>query len=629
MTALREINHGPASLDATIQAAEIIGNTLYVVSRNVRPARLGVFDLETQDLVGHHELPDGTGGSHAAITSSGSELYFSTFRSRNLYHFDTETSSLEIIREVPGSSEAPPFALTAADDGTVFIGTRDAELFSYQPDRDEFDKLTSIPNDLPVVRIESHEGTVFTSAGPPAVCFAIDAESGAADAISVPELDDERILKWIDVSEDWLVLGSTPSALVTIIDRTNFDQYRLILPEPETGKTIQGLRIVGDAAYFHVLTFTDRGRQIPLYRLDLETESITNLCTLPGRTNPVGLFYRDRPLVIPKQSLSQGRGDPIVHRSQGGEGADIVDLQAGGFPPRPEPPQSLTIRERKPIVGGHAKLSFHELETDTHWAVGMTGEPKAVTVTTDALYIASYPGALIQRYDFNEEEPTVVKQIGAEQNRPRDIAFHQQRETIFVGTHPVEGFLGGALAEYSPGTDSITVDRPIIENHSVSTVLPAGNQLIIGTEIPTGHQYRSTDLPDSAVLTGWDPDDRTTTWELTPVAGASTFRSLCFLDGLVYGLCPDGTIFEVDPSQPTVNRTLSVTESDGSLVVLNDQLYGVNTSNLYRVDRREWTTTTLVTDLNGHWFNWPMVTTNGEGLFTLRETDLIEIRIDD
>jgi hypothetical protein len=628
MTDVVETVHGPASVDATIQSAEVVDDVLYVVSRNVRPARLAAFDLASEELVLHEELPEGTSGAHASIASIGTDLYFNLHNSRAFYHFDTETDDLTLVDHVPGDDQAAPFGVGGAADGRVFIGTRNAELYCYDPSTDSLDLVTAVPGDLPVQRVVPQGDTVFVAAGPTAALFAVDPDTGETHPIDVPELDGERIFKFVDASEDWLVVGSTPNAKIAILDREDFEDYRVLRPEPETGKTIQTLRIVEDSAYFHAMTFTDRGRSIPLYRVDLRTEKLTNLCTLSGRTNPVGLFVRDRPLVVPKQSLSQGRGEPIVHFDGPEGGADIVDLQAGGFPPRPEPPQSLNAHGDDPIVGGHAKISFRDLDAGEEWAVGMTGEPKAMLPREDGLYIASYPGALIQRYDFDREEPTVLKKIGDEQNRPRDVAYHPDRESIFVGTHPVEGFLGGALSEYVPATDELTVDRHVVEDHSVSTVLPRSDTVIVGTEIPTLGQYRAVDVPETAVLVGWDPEERTTTWQLAPIDGAKTFKTLIELDGLVYGYTPAGAIFEVDPATPEVTRTLSLPAGGGSLVEHGGEIYGVTEERMFRLDVDDWSTTTLRDDFGGHWFNWPMIVTGGESMFTLRGTDLLEVTVE-
>ena len=628
MPSITETVHGPASVDATIQSAEVVDDVLYVVSRNVQPARLAAFDLESEELVLHEELPEGNSGAHASIASAGTDLYFNLHGSRALYRFDTVTEELTLLDHVPGDDGAPPFGVGAGPDGRVYVGTRNADLYRYDPSADSLDLLTEVPGDLPVQRVVPQGDTVFVSAGPTAALFAVDPATGETHAIDIPELDGERIFKFVDASEDWLVVGSTPKAKVAIIDREAFEDYRVIRPEPETGKTIQTLRIVEDSAYFHAMTFTDRGRSIPLYRVDLRTEELTKLCTLSGRTNPVGLFVRDRPLVVPKQSLSQGRGEPIVHFDGPEGGADVVDLQAGGFPPRPEPPQSLTVSDDGPIVGAHAKLSFHDLDAGERWAVGMTGEPKAMLPGADSLYIASYPGALIQRYDFDREEPTVIKKIGHEQNRPRDIAYHPGRESIFVGTHPVEGFPGGAVAEYAPATDELTVDRHVLQDHSVSTVLPWGDGVIVGTEIPTNEQYRTVDLPDTAALVGWDPDERSTTWQLAPVDGAKTFKTLIERDGMVYGYTPAGAIFEVDPAAPEVTRSLSLPAGGGSLVEHGGEIYGVTEQRLFRLDVEDWSTTDLLEDFGGHWFNWPMIVTDGESMFTLRGTDLVEATVD-
>lgn len=628
MTSLTETVHGPASVDATIQSAAVIDDVLYVVSRNVQPARLGAFDLTSEELVVHEELPKGHSGAHMSIGTAGRDLYVNLHGSRALYRFDTETEELTLVDHVPGDDGAPPFGVGTDTEGQVYVGTRNAELYCYDPASTSLDLVTEVPGDLPVQRVVPQGDTVFVSAGPRAALFAVDPATGEVDAIDLPELEGERIFKFVDASADWLVVGSTPNANIAILDRADFEDYQVFQPNPETGKTIQTLRIVEDSAYFHAMTFTDRGRSIPLYRVDLRTASLTKLCTLSGRTNPVGLFVRDRPLVVPKQSLSQGRGDPIVHVEGPEDGADIVDLQAGGFPPRPEPPQSLTVSDDGPIVGAHAKLSFHDLDASERWGVGMTGEPKAPLVVDDRLYLASYPGALIQRYDFDREEPTVVTKIGHEQNRPRDLAYHPGRESIVVGTHPVEGFLGGALAEYVPATDELTVDRHIVEDHSVSTVLPRGDSVVVGTEIPTNAQYRAMDLPDTAVLVGWDPAERRVRWRLAPVEGAKTFKTLIERGGLVYGYTPTGAIFEVDPAAPEVTRTLSLPAGGGSLVEHGGEIYGVTEERLFRLDVADWTTTTLRDDFGGNWFNWPMIVTDGASMFTLRGTDLVEFTVE-
>ncbi|HEY8454103.1 MAG TPA: hypothetical protein VIL34_00765 [Actinopolymorphaceae bacterium] len=216
------------------------------------------------------------------------------------------------------------------------------------------------------------------------------------------------------------------------------------------------------------------------------------------------------------------------------------------------------------------------------------------TFRTDLVF-GRYPQGRLYRYDPSRPwemgtnpGPTVDLEP-YEQNRPQ--SFVEVGDRVAVSTVPITGRHNGAVTLWDPQTNEVEVFRGIVENQTpVSLVLHDG-LLYGGTSINGG--YGIDPVTPEAKLFAWDPVTRQKVFETVPVPGAPTVAGLVVDEHeRLWGLA-GGTLFEFDPAERAVVRTVELfSEPDDSrygndhvLVLDHGRLFGVTLHRVFVFDR--------------------------------------------
>lgn len=604
----------PASRDATIQFATRVDDTAYVVTRNVEPPVLGIVDLARGQTLETYELIHGWASWPKGGAWHDGDLYLSLFGTTTVQRFETDTGRVTTPFEL--SNGDPPFAL-AADDEKLYVGERGGDIFEFDTSTGP-DQLAAFDTRIQALSVAPE--TLYVSFGPMAGLRAVDRESGTAESLLPAELDDERIVKYAALAGTDLVVGTQPTAKIAVVD-TETGASRVWRPDPE-GKTVQCIAVDDRTAFFGIDAPRSHGRTVDVYTLELTTGDLRQVSRLPSGINPVRMTAGGRLFVAPKQSLSARPDGESLVSVDGDPPVEVLDQQAAGVPARPELPQSIGRFDGRPVVGGHAKVTIHAIDgSGTVETASLLGEPKAMTEVGDALYLAVYPSAYVARYRPSDGIE-YLDRVGDEQNRPRAIHYHEASGLVLLGTHPMGGLLGGAVAAYDPDRGELATDRDVVEDHSIGAVTGIGDLAYLGTEIRDGDNYPDIDVAEARLI-AWDPVARVQRWSMS-VPDATLVRDLVATGGRLVGVTGDGELFACDPGARELSWGDRVGEG-GGLVVSETGTFGATSDRIYRVDPETASAEVLAAGFDGDWFNWGMVAAVDGDLYTIEGKDLVRI----
>lgn len=610
---------GPASLAVPIVTAELIDGSVYVVTRGLQPALLGEFDLETRTVDSHYELPTGSGAWGSTSINGGADLYVGTYGVADLYRF--QTGSIQLSRVARFDDESFVMDIDAhAGDQQVYAGTYPtANIYEYDQSTDEVRSLgTANPEEAYVRSVAVTADTVFAGVGSHADLVAIDRESGEKRHVLPPELESDSFVYDLEATADVVVAGTEPSGRLAVIDASDYSDYEIV--EPADQRTVDAATIVDGTVYFTTRTAG------AVYEYETATGDLTRLATPSPGDETRELFERDGRLVG-----AAGSGAVWSYDLDDGT-VTVTDLQKAGLPAQAEPPQSMTLLDGKPVVGGHWRFTVHDPETGDRTQFRTYGEPKAMTSVDGVLYQAIYPGGIVAKYDPATGDVTRTATVDHQQNRPRDIHYDNQSETLFIGTRPQYGFLGGALVAYDPMADEIVgVHRDLVQDQSIAAVTTARDTAFVGTEIYGG--IGAEPVADEAKLAAVDPETLEKQWEMAPVPDASVVRHLVTSpdtsDGRnrVYGVTNGGVFFAVDPNARSTVFRESIADSGGELGLRDRRVFGVDATSLYQFDTARMETKEVRGDLDPDWYNEPQLAINGCAVYLLAGRDLSRVTV--
>ncbi|MBE3576337.1 MAG: hypothetical protein IMX00_01340 [Limnochordales bacterium] len=227
--------------------------------------------------------------------------------------------------------------------------------------------------------------------------------------------------------------------------------------------------------------------------------------------------------------------------------------------------------------------------TGTIETVERTGQIDSLAIlsspsTGTRVYFGVYPGARIFYYQYRDEaasapaparlgaggeassaeatgakarEITLVAgdaarmtQVGSIPDQDRPVAMIAFAGKVYIGTVPVYGRRGGALAEFDPETNQLISFSNIVPEHSVVALAAppedSGQTWIYGATSVTGG-LGIEKARGWARLFVWDTKTRQKVREITPLPGEEAIGALLVApDGLVWGSSPH-YVFAYDP----------------------------------------------------------------------------------
>jgi outer membrane protein assembly factor BamB len=216
------------------------------------------------------------------------------------------------------------------------------------------------------------------------------------------------------------------------------------------------------------------------------------------------------------------------------------------------------------------------------------GQAESMTSLNGKLYLGVYPGAMIYEWDPNMPTKAVpLFSIGYGQDRP--LAMVAVNNTLFIGSHPKNGEVGGALTVYNVETKEKITRHNLIPEQSITALTYYNGYVYGGTSIFSGENLEGK---ADAVFFRLSANNPTGSIEIIklPLTHPRLIHALTTgPDGKVWGLA-DGNLFAYDPEKQTTTVIKLLPKTSGHIrngVLLTGKdgwIYGVVEQKLFRIN---------------------------------------------
>ncbi|RKY63205.1 MAG: hypothetical protein DRP99_04515 [Candidatus Latescibacterota bacterium] len=480
----------------------------------------------------------------AALMSRTGKLYIGAAYAGHLLCFDPDEEVLEDLGPINPGAAVFPCRIDEGPDGTIWIGSYGtADLTSYDPETRRFTRYG------PMDDVDMYNYP-FVDADGKVVCFirttklhvvAFDPRTGERRTVGPVVEKGRGNLELYRGKDGQLYIRS---------DLGNFRVRGLraepvdVLPDPEPEPTLpDGTRFSFSDAWdltYRKLKLTRPDGRTQVFYLDYEASGSDIFCIHLG---PDGCIY----------------------------GSSVLPLHLFRYDPRDG---SLTDLGRCSISAGEA-----------YSMANFDGK----------MYIFSYPGARVSKYDPSRpyrfgENPRDLGRIDDISYRPRS-ALPGPLGRIWVASLPDYGMWGGPLSWYEPRTGRKGAYYRICGDASCYTLAHLEDQglIAVGTNISGGSGTRPK--VDRAVLFLWDYGREEKVWEGTLDRSVHAFNSLIVgPDGRLYGTVKGGGPPELFAFDPRSRKFTSQVPLPGEPLDLGLQvgpdgkIYGFTSSCIYRLE---------------------------------------------
>lgn len=604
-----------------ITASGMIEDTHYVVSRHMSltPGVIAGFNVDTgervyqEDVVIDGEESEGTWGA----TVAGDDLYvgmsFTGDRRSSILRLDHDSQELEEV-----ASTAPAaliWDMTTAPDGTIYAATsrqNGAGLWEYDPEDEDAEFLGQFEENTrqDARSVAATEDTVYLGLGnaePDLIAY--DRNSGESESILPEELDDASYVYSLEANEDVIVAGTSSPATLTVLDPDNPEEHDIV--DVPSG-TVQTIEIVDDMVYF------TGGSTLWSYDLDEgELEKLSDVSIPGGQTR--GLYYRD--------GVLHGSGNLGQLWSYGLDGGEfnVLDMveEAGEGTPEDssygEPAQSLSAVDGVVYTGGHFTVGVRDTESGDLTQLDVPGEPKGTKIVDGVLYMAMYSSGNLVSYDLESEEMETLASAPRGHNRPRDLHYDAEAGQLYMTVQADTGG-GGSLLVHDIDSGDSEYYEPF-DDHAVSAVTSADGTIYVAGS--SGMQ----DSSDGAVLEALDPDDGDSRWDIDFDEDLGGITGLQALDDELYATTGEGSVLRVDLESQEVEE-IADGFGPGDLIEHQGEIYGATADAVFTIDREAGEVEVLLEDLNGQWFTWPSLASDGCTIFAMHGAEVVQIATD-
>ncbi|MFI0976008.1 PQQ-binding-like beta-propeller repeat protein [Streptomyces sp. NPDC021093] len=628
---------GPAVVQFALMSAVLIGDTVYIGSRNVDPVRIVALHLPTRTVAARTGLPHGHSVQALAADPTGRYLYAGVLQKAdvgkpNLFRWDV-TAPGNPAEAIGRIGDRDVRALSVAPDGLLYAVGGGADtapaLWEYDPKSRKVRNAGAPGPKGTLVRAVAATGTtVFLGAGTTfngggdtgrATLYAYDRSAGTFTSVVPPEMANDPSIRDLAVVGDRLVVGSAASkeqAKVALMDLADLSKYTVATSRGTVAKLFTEL---DDTVYFA----GDEG----VHAYDKQTGTITAVeYEGPDPGEIWGMDSRAGKIVVTSAFGFVAEIDPAAGTS------DVIDLGEAGAPQTPQLAMGLAAGAGYVYVGGTGTLARHSLRSGDVVNLRAPGEAKDCVVHDGALYTGQYNSQGIWRHDPERDTASDtasdpdrwmhrVAGFPPEQNRPLDVALDRTNGLVLVGVQAdTEG--GGSLWTYHPGTgrsrcfvdpvDALQCVRGVASQDGVA-YLGGDNTLATG---PCG------------TVVAFDPVRGRELWRIDPQQTAGT-AALAVRGHHLYGLSRKGGLFVVDIRRRTLVHRADVSEvCDGFAAMVTNRgvVYGVSDTTVFRFDPRTFAVSTVVPAVKGSWYSGAHLTHDEAGhLYTMRGRNLIRI----
>lgn len=620
-------NLGPGSQAFPVTASGVVGDTHYVVSRHLSfsPAVIAGFDMNEETITFEEaveidgEASTGTWGA----TVSGEDFYvgmsFEDEKRSAILRLDHSTGELTEVGDTAPARLI--WDMDTAPDGTIYASTsrqNNAGLWEFDPETEETEFLEELEDQSrqDARSIAATEDTVYIGLGnAEADLIAFDRDSEDQESIIPEDLAEADYVYALDASEDLIAVGTSSPGVIALVDADDPSTYSATtMPSG----TVQEIVLVDETAYF-----TSGGR---LWSFEAGDDNATELAEVdPPGGQTRGIYHSDGTLQGTGSlgyvwSYDLGSGEvstsSIVEASE--NNSDNDDDSSSQLQ-RAEPAQSLAASEGAVFTGGHFSLGTRSNASDELSQNPVPGEPKASVIDGDSMYLAMYSSGELVEYSTTEGEYRTLAEAPQGHNRPRDLHLDHRSHQLLMAVQNDTGS-GGSLVIYDQEAEESTTLEPF-ETEAPSAVTSAhGVAFLAGS---SGMQGENGD----AVIAAIDTDTEETLWEIEPVEGSDTITGLVELNGDLYGITVEGSLFRVNIETQEA-ESVEADLGPGDLLVHLGGVFGATEDELFALDTEELETHTLVDDLDAEWFTWPSLTSDGCSLYTMEGDEVIRLSLD-
>lgn len=613
---------GPAVVQFSLMSSLLVGDTVYIGSRNLNPVRIIGFHLPTQTVTSRTDLGSGYSIQALAADATGQYLYAGVLRDGidgkpNIYRWDLGTPNQPAVG-VGETGDRDIRALAVAPDGKVYAAgggqtTIAPSLWEYDPATNATtswgvpDPGATIAQAVAATASTVYFGTGSTLGGgngsSPARLFAFDRTTRTSTNILPAEVATGVSVTSLSVLDGQLGVGVKGPGKSVLINLADHSSYTII---PKTGVMFRQL---GNQVFFV--------KEPGVWAYNMTTKKISQILT-----EDVGAMwgldvYGTKPVTVSSYDVIEI--DPPTKT------AVKYDLTQAGAPGGPQLCMGLAAGAGDVYVGGTGTIARHQLASGQVSYLRATGEAKDAVVVGGILYTGQYNSRGIYSYDPNTGQlPYQVAALPAGQNRPLDVCWDAVNGLVIAGAQNDTGG-GGCFAAYNPVTGQVTTKvNPIDNLQMVRAVATKDGVAYLGGDNIYANGPRST-------IVAWDPIANQELWRLDPGQTAGV-AALAIQGRYLYGMSRKAAglfVIDLDTRQLVHTGALgSVCTDFGALTVSRGIVYGVSDTTVFRIDPITFAVTVVVAGIDGGWYSGPHITSDEYGLlYTTRGTNLV--RIDD
>ncbi len=617
---------GPAVVQFSLMSGLLVGDVLYIGSRNLDPVRIIAFHVPTGKVIGQTEISNGHSIQTLAADASGRYLYAGVLQKStgvlpNLFRWDlnslgTKATAIGYIgdRDVRDLSVAPNGRLYIVGGGSPTAPA----LWEFDPATGQITSLGIPDAGATLARaVAATDSTIFFGAGSTlnggsgasrACLFAYDRASKTFTNVTPAEMLKDPSIRDLGIVGDKLMVssaGSLENSKIAAVSLSNPKTYVQTLSE---GKTAKNFAAIGDNVYF--------ANETGLIAYSLSANAIS---AVPYQGPSLGEIW-GVDTMGGKVLVTSGYGfvaeiDPATGSTK------TTDLGEAGAPSDPQSVMGIAAGAGYVYVGGNGVIARRSLRTGQVNNMSAPGEAKDAIVVDGALYTGQYSGQGIWSYDPRNGKPiTQVADFPKEQNRPLDVCWDERNELVLVAAQAdTEG--GGSLWTYDPRTgkkgfflnpiDNVQLLRAVASRDGVA-YLGGGNP----------------NLDGAGTVVAFNPVAGKELWRLDAGDGAG-IAALAVQGKYLYGVTRKGGLFVIDlPKRKVVHRSdiTSVSYGFAALVTNRGAVYGVSNTHVFRFDPKTFEVATVVADIDGAWYSGSHINNDEDGyLYTMRGRNLVRI----
>lgn len=617
---------GPAVVQFALMSSVLVGDVLYIGSRNVEPVQIVAYHVPTGKVVGQTELATGHTIQTMAADASGAILYAgvlqkSTGPQPNLFRWDLGSLSSPATpvgrigdRDVRDLSVAPDGRLYAVGGGS---GTAPA-LWEYNPATSTVSNLGVPDAGATLARaVAATNETVFFGAGSTlggggstgrACLYAYDRASASFTAVTPESMLGDPSIRDLAIVGDKLIIGtaaSTEESKVALMEVANPASHAVAT---SIGKTAKNFAAIGEHIYF---------------------ANETGICDYSIAANTITQLALDGPSLGEIWGVDARNGKLLVTSAYGfiaeidpGSGAlKANDLAEAGAAAAAQTVMGIAAGGGYIYVGGNGVIARHHARHRTVSNLQAQGEAKDAVVIDGVLYTGQYSSQGIWTYDPRSTKPIhQAAAFPAAQNRPLDVCWDGKNRLVLVAAQSdTEG--GGSFWTYKPRTGAKKhFINPIDDVQLLRAVATRNGVAFLGGGLSS--------LEGAGTVVAFDPVAGRELWRIEPEMKAG-LAALAVHGKHLYGMTRKGGLFVVDvPKRRIVHRSdiSAVSRGFGALVANRGHIYGVSDTTVFRIDSKTFAVSTIMADTDGGWYSGSHIANDESGyLYTMRGRNLVRI----